>query len=232
MQENEELDLEIRPAEVDDYDTLTDISRICFPEELRWRARRSHSRKWWDSLINSNNSEVWVCSVLGNIAGFIILTIDREKYEEAMNTQHYSLFDALSIFMHNPKAFYKKILFKIKQRKLKNNLDKKTASDNAQIDTYIRTKNMIKKCIPWCGPIAVLPGICGRGISLKLMKHCCLRAKELGYKEIYTFIAKKNMMPRIMVAIIGFNVIEEIDYRIFYKKSLDTNDEKQSTAAN
>ncbi len=220
MQKNEELDLEIRPAEVKDYDSLTDISRVCFPDELRWRARTSHSRKWWDSLINSNNSEVWVCSIHGKIAGFIILTIDREKYEEAMNKQHYSLFDALSIFMHNPESFYKKILFKIRHRKLKNNLDKKTASNDARIDTYIRTNNMIKKCIPWCGPIAVLPETGVRGLSLKLMEQCCKRAKTLGYKEIYTFVAKKNMMPRVMVAMAGFEVIEEIDYRIFYKKTL------------
>lgn len=213
----------IRPVDIEDFDKLTEISRICFPEQFRWRATKSHSRKWWGNLINSNISEIWVCSIFGNVVAFIILTVNRVKYEEAKEKQkqHYSFFDALSIFMYNPKEFYKRIVSKLNWLKLNKAQGTESSTDESQTNIRERIKKNIAESIPWCGPIAVLPGERGRGISMKLWEHCFQRAKSLGYKEIYGVVEKKNIMSRIMMAIVGFKVKEEVGQLIFYKKSFE-----------
>ena len=61
----------------------------------------------------------------------------------------------------------------------------------------------------------------GKGLSLKIIKYCFQRARSLGYKEVYSFVERKNIMSRVMVAILGYVIINEIDHALFYKKSLE-----------
>ncbi len=225
-EEAEEIDLEIRPVTPEDFDMLTDISRVCFPEQLRWRIRKSHSRKWWENLINSNNSEIWVGSVYGQPVAFIAFVFERQKYEDAWNTQRFTFLDSLSIFASSPKRFIKKIFMKLKLHKTNKLQNKESSKGKKKKNVYEEVTKTIAKNNPWCGPIAVLPSIRGKGVSLKMIEHCCRRAKSLGYKEIYTAVQKKNMMSRIMVAIADFNVIKEIDRTLFYKKILENNDKR------
>src|SRR4030042_3391280 len=75
----ESTNLEMRVATNQDFDTLTNICRLCFPEMLRWRAPKSHSRKWWRRLINSGYCEVWICMNHGQAIGFIELDLDKTQ---------------------------------------------------------------------------------------------------------------------------------------------------------
>jgi len=226
MEEKKELDLEIRIATIEDFDILTDISRICFPEQLKWRATKSHSRKCWDSIINSNNSELWICSIYGQVVGFIVFTINRDKYNKNLEKKRYSILDIFLMFISNPEGFFKSIVYKLKQRRLKKALDTESSTDDPQINIYKRIRKNLDKCVPWCGPIAVLPSMRGKGISMKMMEHCFQRAKSLGYHEIYSTVSKSNMMSRVMMAIVDFKLIDEVSCTMFYKKKLVINNDK------
>ena len=61
----------------------------------------------------------------------------------------------------------------------------------------------------------------GKGVSTKIHKFCFQRAIKLGYKEVYTVVKRKNIMSRVMVAILGFVIIDELDHVLFYKKILE-----------
>lgn len=225
-------DLKIRLATCDDFDTLTDISRVCFPEQLRWKAPKSHSRKWWDNLINSQYCEIWVCSVHGQVIAFVALVFDRIKYEDAWENHHLSFLETLYIFVTCPKQSLKRTLIKLKLKRVKKlNNHFELFEESRRTNSYEKIKKIFTEKKPWCGPSAVLPDMRGEGVSKKIHEHCFERAISLGYKEVYSVVKRKNMMSRVMVAILGFEVFEKIDHVLFYKKTLENNCDPQINSA-
>ena len=221
MKEAEELNLEIRPVTFNDFDALTDISRICFPEQLWWRITKSNSRKWWRNLINSQNCEIWICSLSGQVIGFISLAFNRIKYINVWNEKHFTFLDCLHIFMSSPKQFIIKLFLKIKRYKAIKTKNTELSESENNLNTCDKIRRIDSVSNPWCGPISVLPGMQGMGVSKKLMEKCFQRAKSLGYKEVYGAVEKKNIMSRILSAIAGFKFTEEVDDLLYYKKSLE-----------
>ena len=213
-------EIKMYPASEKDFDTLTDISRICFPEQLRWKITKAHNRKWWENLINTLNSEICVCSLHGRVIAYIVFAPDRIEYEDAWDKQSFTFLDCLLIFMSSPKQFINKMYVKLKRHKAAKIKNPESSEYDDSENTYKKIRSIMAESKPWCGPIALLPDVRGKGISLKMMEHCFQRAGSLGHNEIYTAVRKDNIMSRVMVAIAGFNVIDEAGYLIFYKKNL------------
>ena len=222
IKQQKQHDLEIFRATSEDFDTLTDISRVCFPNQMRWRGPKSHSRKWWDLLTNSQYCEIWACSSQGQVIGYTALVFDRIKYEDAWERHCPNLLATLYIFATCPKQSIKRALKNLKKKKIKK-LHKPPVSltKNGQMNTYEKIRELFEKNNPWCGPSALVPGMRGKGVSTKIHKFCFQRAIKLGYKEVYAVVKRKNIMSRVMVAILGFVIIDEIDHVLFYKKILE-----------
>jgi GNAT superfamily N-acetyltransferase len=218
----ESEDLVIRLATERDIDKLTDVCRICFPELARWRGPRNHSRKWWRMLLNVDYCEIWVCENGGELIGFTELTFDKARYTSAWVKHQPSFLAVLYIFATCPRLFVAKIREKLKKNTAKsseklsidsssNEIQEKTSKDNGLLDSKM----------PWIGPSAIMPGMRGKGVSTKIHEYCFQRARSLGYKEIYSVVDRKNMMSRVMVAILGFVVVKETADILFYKKTLE-----------
>lgn len=219
---NQQLDLEIFRATSEDFDALTDISQVCFPEQLRWRGPKSHSRKWWNILTNAEYCEIWVCSSSGQVIAFTVLVFDRTRYEDAWEEHRLNFFDTLYIFMTCPKRSMKRAFIKLKRNRIKKlHKPNEPFTKNGQINSYEKIRKYFAENNPWCGPSAVVPSMRGKGISTKIHEFSFQRAIELGYKEVYTAVKRKNIMSRVMVAILGFVIIDEIDHVLFYKKTLE-----------
>jgi len=222
----EQPEVEIRPATSKDFDALTDICRVCFPEQIRWRAPKSHSRKWWHLLIDSQNCELWLALIDERVVAFVTLVFDENKYVRAWYNHRLSLSHTLYIIITCPKQSLKRFCTKVKQKR--NRMQKKASrsSQDAQLlPDHVKTKNIFAQNTPWCGPIAVMPGARGDGVSLTVNKYCFERAKTLGYQEIFGVIRKKNVMSRVMAAMLGFEVIDEIHDFLFYRKMLKNSDD-------
>ena len=217
-----ELDLKISRATNEDFDNLTDICRVCFPEQMRWRAPKSHSRKLWDILTNAEYCEIWTCSTSGRVIGFVALVFNRTKYEDMWEKHHPNLLATLYICATCPKLSIRKALQKLRRfRRKKIQKSTEPSTKSSQTNSYEKIRRIFAENNPWCGPSALIPSMRGKGVSTKIHEFCFQRAKMLGYKEVYAFVKRKNMLSRVMVAILGFVITDEIDHVLFYKKTLD-----------
>jgi|WetSurMetagenome_2_1015567.scaffolds.fasta_scaffold230412_2 hypothetical protein len=216
-------DLIIRLATEQDLDTLTHICRLCFPDMLRWRAPKSHSRKWWRLLINSDYCEIWICMYQDKAIGYVELDLDKtqSKYCHAWERHNPSLFVKLYLLAFCPKLFITKALQKLKQRSLEKQENLKSSSSKEGDMGMLKQPNKpIENMVCWIRRIAVVPDMQGKGVSLEINKHCFQRAKKLEYKELYAFVERKNIRSRVMVAILGYEIDKERDDAIFFRKSI------------
>ena len=221
-EEMKELDLEIRPATPDDFDILTDISRVCFPEQLRWKTFKSHNRKWWDLLIKSQFCEIWVCSVYGQVIAYTAIVFDRIKYEDAWEKQRLSLLNLIYIFTTYPMQSLKRAYIKLQLKRMgKNRGTAKPSNKETKLNTYEKIMKYFTENNPWLGPIAVLPGMRGKSVATKILEYCLLRLKTLDYKSAYAIVKRKNIQSKGLFERRGFVIIGEADYVLFYKKNLD-----------
>jgi N-acetylglutamate synthase-like GNAT family acetyltransferase len=221
----ESTDLEMRLATKQDFDTLTDMCRSGFPEIMRWRAPKSHSRKWWQLLINSGYCEVWVCMNHDQVIGFIELDLDKtqSQYRHAWKRHRLSLFDMLYLLVVCPKLFITKTLQKLKKRSLKIRKKlKRLISKKSDFVMHNQLHKPVENGICSIRNIAVIPSMQGKGVSLKINKYCFQRARSLGYREVHSFVKRKNLMSKVMVTMLGFEIYKETDDGLFYKKSLET----------
>ena len=222
MEEEVKSGLEIRLTTCEDFDRLTYINRICFPEQLRWRLPKAHVRKWWNLLFNSEHCKLWTCSSFGKVVAYNALVLDRSWYEDVWERQHFSFFEMLYIFVTCPDIFVKKALTKIKQKRIKKSdtpVDK--SGENQEISTYERIRKIIAENTPWCGPCGVLPTVRRQGVATKLIQICCQTALELGYREMNGCLKRKNIKSKGLMEGLGFTKIDEVDHLLFYRKKLE-----------
>lgn len=215
--------LEMRLATKQDMDTLTNICRRCFPDMLRFRAPKSHSRKWWRLLIDSDYCEVWICMYQNKAIGFVELDHDKTQSKYCYEWERHcpSLFVKLYLLVSCPKLFITKAIQKLKQRSLKNRKNQKNylEKESGAPDSRVSNKPVGKK-VCWIRRIAVVPEMQGKGVSLEICKHCFMRGKTFDCREIYSFVERNNIKSRVMNAILGFEVDKEIDDAIFFRKKL------------
>ena len=222
MEEVEPLELDIRLATSDDFDILTGISRICFPEQLRWKASKSHNSQFWDKLINSDYCEMYVCNIYGQVVAYIALVFDKIKYEEIWENQNLGFYDNLYIFVKHPMQYMKRACttFQLKRKqKLQKSLN--TSKNKKKQNTYAKIRKHFSENTPWLGPYALLPSMYGKGISVEIHEHCFHRVKELGCKSVYAAIEIENKKSRGLINKLGFKSIDEVDNVKIYKKNLD-----------
>jgi len=62
----------------------------------------------------------------------------------------------------------------------------------------------------------------GKGVATEMVRFCAQRAHEIGYKEIWAEVEKKNIGAMELTKKAGFVVTEEINHIIFAKQLLKT----------
>jgi len=216
-----ELDLVIRKATCDDFDDLTAVCRSWRADMLRWRAPKSHSRKWWKLLLDAEYCEIWVCLSHGQIVGFVLIAFDRVQYEDAWMKHHPNPLIIPYMFAFCPKLFIKVALQKLKHRS-KVNMQKLlgTPSNNSQIPASEKMKKLFESKVPWIGPICVIPSMRGKGLAAEMLKFCIKRATDLGYKETKAYIEESNVGSRRLFRKLGFTPTEKVYKFVFYRKIL------------
>ena len=74
--------------------------------------------------------------------------------------------------------------------------------------------------VPWIGYVAVTPAMRGKGVATEMVRFCMQRARELGYKEIWVKVEKKNIGIVELMKKAGFVVTDEINHILYTKQSL------------
>lgn len=217
-----QLDLKIFQASRENFDALTDISRICFPNQMRWREPRSHSRQWWELLTDSDFCEMWVCSNQGRVIGYIALVFDRIKYEDAWERHCPNLWASLYIFATCPILSVQRLYKKFKHRFNKQQNLQPSSPDNNRTYTFEKIRGLFDTHVPWCGPSAVIPGMQGKGVATTIYEFCLQRARELGHTEVRVCLKRYNIKSKGLVEKLGFVQFDEVEHALFYTKTLES----------
>lgn len=213
------LHLSMRQAERQDIDDLAVMSRLCYPYLLRWQGPRFHNRKRWRVLFDTECCEVWVFSSHGQIIGYFTLTLDRQQYDELDEKPHPGLFVRLYMLGVSPKLFITIALRKLKRR-IHRSLRRLfgSSSDDGKMADAETFRRLEDRQGPWVGYVAVTPAMRGKGVATEMVKFCAQRAAELGHKEIWAHIERRNVGADKLMRKAGFVVTEGIDHLIFEKQ--------------
>ena len=217
-----ELDLVIRRATFQDADDLTTICHLCYPDMLKWRGPRFHTRKWWRTLVDAEYCELWVCLSDGQVVGFLVFVLDREQYEEARSRHGPGLLAAFYVFATCPRLFIRKALQKLKQNGTKS-LRKlvRSPSNDDEIHTSEGIRRQFDSQISWVGRIAMVPSMQGQGVGTEMLRFCFQRATELGYREIRATIERGNTKSIGLFEKLGFAMMTyEGQHNFVYRKTL------------
>lgn len=212
------LQLSMRQAEPQDIDELAVMSRLCYPYLLRWQGPRYHNIKRWRLLLDTECCEAWVCLSHGQIIGYFTLILDRQKYDETDGKAHPGLFVRLYMLGTCPKLSITIALRKLKQyihRSLRRLFGSSSDGKVAGSETLRRLED---RQVPWIGYVAVIPSMQGNGVATEMVKFCAQRAAELGHKEIWTKVERKNMGATKLVKKAGFEVAEGINHHMCTKQ--------------
>lgn len=219
-QENPQLS--IRRAEARDIDMLSVMSRLCYPYLLRWQGPRFHNKKRWRLVLDDGYGEVWVCSSNEQIIGYITLITDLQKFEKADQEPTPGLFVRLYVLLTCPKLFITLVL-----RKLLSNIQRyqrrlfvPKSGDNKIVGSETIT-SLEERKVPWVGYVAVTPAMQGKGVATEMVRFCVQRARELGYREIWVKVEKKNIGAMKAIKKAGFVVTEKVNQIIYSKQSLE-----------
>ncbi|MBA7531178.1 hypothetical protein ES705_23389 [subsurface metagenome] len=213
------LHLSMRRAERQDIDELAVMSRSCYPYLLRWQGPLFHNRKRWRLLLDTEFCEAWVCLSRGQIIGYFTLILDRQKYDEADGKLHPGLFVRLYMFGACPKLF-----ITIALRKLKRHIHRSlrqlfgSSSDDDKMAGSETLRRLEDRQIPWVGYVAVTPAMQGKGVATEMVKRCAQRAVELGHKEIWAHVERRNIRACGLMKKAGFVVTEGIDHLMLAKQ--------------
>ncbi len=213
------LHLSMRRAERQDIDELAVMSRSCYPYLLRWQGPRFHNRKRWRVLLDTECCEVWMCLSHGQIIGYFTLILDRQQYDEVDEKPHPGLFVRLYMLGFSPKLFITIALRKLKRRIYRSlrRLFGSSSDDDKMADSET-LKRLEDRQVPWVGYVAVTPAMQGKGVAAEMVKLCAQRAVELGHKEIWAHVERRNIGACGLMRKAGFVVTEGIDHLMFVKQ--------------
>jgi len=213
------LHLSMRRAERRDIDELAVMSRSCYSYLLRWQGPLFHNIKRWRLLLDTECCEVWVCSSHGQIIGYFTLILDRQQYDEVDGKPHPGLLVRLYMLGVSPKLFVTIALRKLKQRihRCLRQLFGSSSDDDKMADSET-LKRLEDRQVPWVGYVAVTPTMQGKGVATEMVKLCAQRAVELGHKEIWANVERKNIGACGLIRKAGFVVTEGINHLMFAKQ--------------
>lgn len=206
----------MRLATEHDSDKLTNISRLCFPDMLRWRGPKSYGRKWWRMLINSSYCDVWMCVNEGREIGYIELDLDKTQslYHNDWQIFQPDFLTKLYMLIFNPKLFLMKSAIKLKQHpEKKSSLTKKDIAGK-------QSGTSDEKCVCWVRRSAILPQMQRKGFATKMYEFCFKKAAELGYDEVRVMVERNNFKSLGMVKKLGFEVDKEREDAFFLRKKI------------
>lgn len=174
-----ELGLVIRRATCQDADDLTTIGHLCWPDLLRWRGPRFHTRKWWWALLDVEYCELWVCLSHAQIVGFLVFVLDRAQYKEALRRHRPGLLAAFYMLATCPRLFIRKALQKLRlsgTKSLRKLVRSPSNDDKMHASEWLR--RLFDSQIPWVGPAAVVPSMQGQGVGTEMIKFCFQSIRE------------------------------------------------------
>ena len=213
------LHLSMRRAERRDIDELAVMSRSCYPYLLRWQGPRFHNRKRWRVLFDTECCEVWMCLSHGQIIGYFTLILDRQQYDEADGKPHPGLFVRLYTLAVCPKLFITVALRKLKRcihRSLRRLFG--ASSDDDKMAGSETLRRLDDRQVPSVGYVAVTLPMRGKGVATEMVKFCVQRAVELGHKEIWADVERRNIGADRLMRKAGFVVTEGIHHLMFTKQ--------------
>lgn len=216
-----ELGLVIRRATFENADNLTTICRLCYPDMLKWRGPRFHTRKWWRTLLDAEYCELWVGLSDGRVIGYITLVLDRAQFVEALGRHRAGLLAASYMFATCPRLCIRRGLQKLKLSGTESlGTLVRSPSDDCEIHPPGGSRRLSDSEIPWAGPVAVIPSMQGHGVGTEMVKLCLRRAIEFGYGEIGAYVLRSNTRPIGLLKRLGFVMTHEGQRYVTYRKAL------------
>lgn len=216
-----ELGLVIRRATCQDADDLTKINHLCYPDLLKWRGPRFHTRKWWRAFLDTEYCEAWVCLSHGQVVGFLVFVLDRAQFVEAFSRHRPGLLAAFYIFATCPRLFIRRALQKLKLSGTKSLRELvRSPFHNDKTHASEGSRRLSDSEIPWVGPTCVVPSMQGHGVGTEMVKFCFQRAIELGYGEMWTWILRSNTRSIGFFKKLGFVMTQEGQRYLTYRKTL------------
>ena len=171
----------VRRLKHDDIDILINICRKSFPDGIRGQNPRFLARRWWRDALSSASSETWVCSVGGEVAGFVILVTDNIMYAREKRKRSSSFFVRVCTAITCPRLLLWRFFKKMATCRWFHKHHVNSTRNDPTLDNCA-----------WIEPIAVSPHMRRQGIAKKLLQHCENRALELKRSAIKVGVELQN----------------------------------------
>jgi len=162
----------IRRATIGDIEALIEISRISFPNYLRWCTNHC-ARKWWEYIIKSKSHETWVYQFNNEIVALIRFVIDAKPCKKEIRKLRPRYSTLLCVFIVRPRILFEYIMERISR----------VTSSSVNYPNSSGLMSLANKSM-WFHSIAVLPNMRGKGIGTSMMRFCEQRAVELGFDSV------------------------------------------------
>lgn len=206
------MNLETRIANNDDIPSLVYICRKGFPDKAIWQAPKSYAKGMWEAILSWDNNETWICSVNGQVSGFVTLVTNPASFEQKWFKQRKTFRSAIVYscilsprFLFN-KAWKKMLAYR---RRFKN--DKSIS----------HTSGFSKKNHLWISIIAVAPEMRRRGVAKKLIEQSRRRAVDLGKEAASLKVDIRNRPARKLYEKMDFTYIHSDCEYCYYSMNLN-----------
>lgn len=201
-----------RRAQMTDLERLLKISKVCFPGQLRWRGPKEHALKWWEHILHADYCEVWVCTVNGQVVGFMNLVRDIDRIYAERRAFSGGIGICLYYLIHYPmltcRNGFRRVLnmivplFKISNDRMSGDI----TNNGGAI---------------WIRPLAVECSMQGKGLGTNLIMMAIRRARELGYNKIRLGVERINSESIKLYQRLQFSCIGSTADNLLFERKTD-----------
>ena len=192
---SEDSQIVLRRAELSDVKALMNITKMCFPDEIRWQIRWL-ARDYWRGVIHSPHSETWIWEVKGECAGFSQVLNDINAWIREKKTYDYGVFTKMLGIVLKPRIIARKISKNMwglngqevyepsKKSGMTENLLNKIAPENPDEGVTYGGVKINPDEVLWVELAGVLPEFRRYGIAIRSLRHSDELAKKRGRRAI------------------------------------------------
>jgi hypothetical protein len=231
LSNNRRKQVSFRKAGIEDINALINITKACFPDQIRWQLQ-ALSRKYWEGALNSSNSKIWIWTVDGEKAGFTQILLDIDGWIKEKKAYDYKLFTKIYSMFLKPKLVIGKLKERIKEKNLENlYLPPRNICESEAIlgriaptrhtgSTFYGGITVDPEKVMWFELAGVLPGCRKYGIAMLSLQQAEKLARETGKQAICGVIKSSIKSWCLLHERFGYSVVASNKGRFTFVKSL------------
>jgi len=202
-------DISITRGATQDVCHLLRICRASFPHSVRWQGQRQLGERWWESVLSCSGAETWLCSVGGDVAGFIVLVTDGDEWGDTATERQVSWFWAVLSAIQHPNLLVSQFRKKLRLARVADETVKRTNEEGGIYGKRLRVELL-----------AVKPEMRGKGLARRMMNHCQIRARDICADAIQLTVDPGNTVACKLYEAMGFIHIKSGRSGLVFRKRI------------